>query len=171
MKTEIRLATAADAPAIAALYREVARLSGGLARTEDEITTDYIEGNLTAALTRGLCLIAESEGRCVGEIHACAPAPKQFAHVLGDLTVAVSPATQGQGIGRRLFEALIAHSGQRLPHIRRIELLCREGNKRGIALYESLGFVQEGRLKGRVRLPDGTVEDDLYFGLILNSKS
>lgn len=170
MKTEIRPATAADADAIMTLYRDVARLSGGLARTEAEITPDYITGNLTVALTRGVCLIAESDGRCVGEIHASAPMPKQFAHVLSDLTVAVSPAAQGQGIGRRLFEALIAHSRQK-TRIQRIELLCREGNSRAIALYESLGFVREGRLTGRVHLPDGTVEDDLYYGLILNSIS
>lgn len=166
MTTEIRLATAADADAILTLYRDVARLSGGLARTEAEITPDYVAGNLTAALSRGVCLIAETDGRCIGEIHAYAPMPKQFAHVLSDLTVAVSPAAQGQGIGRRLFEALIAHSCQK-THIRRIELLCREGNARGIALYESLGFVREGRLTGRVHLPDGTLEDDLFFGLIL----
>ncbi len=164
--TDIRPATAADADAILTLYRDVARLSGGLARTEAEITPDYVAGNLTAALSRGVCLIAETGGRCVGEIHAYAPMPKQFAHVLSDLTVAVSPSAQGQGIGRRLFEALIAH-GRQQAHIRRIELLCREGNARGIALYESLGFVREGRLTGRVHLPDGTVEDDLFFGLIL----
>jgi len=166
MKTETRPATAADAGAIAALYRQVARESGGLARTEAEITPDYISGNLTAALTRGVCLIAIRDGAVVGEIHACAPVPAQFGHVLSDLTVAVSPSAQGQGVGRALFEALIAHSRQQ-THIRRIELMCREGNARGIALYESLGFVREGRLKGRVRLPDGTVEDDLVFGLIL----
>lgn len=164
---DIRSATLNDAASIGRLYRDVARLSGGIARTEAEITDAYIQGNLTAALSRGLCLLAEADGVILGEIHACAPVPAQFAHVLSDLTVAVSPQAQGQGVGRCLFLALIERTRRDLPHIRRIELMCREGNHRGIALYESLGFVQEGRLKGRVVLPDGTLEDDLYFGLTL----
>ncbi|MFT3995851.1 MAG: GNAT family N-acetyltransferase [Asticcacaulis sp.] len=164
---DIRLATLTDAASIGRLYRDVARESGGIARTEAEITDAYIEGNLTAALSRGLCLLAAADGAMLGEIHAYAPVPAQFAHVLSDLTVAVSPMAQGQGVGRCLFQALIGRTRRDLTHIRRIELMCREGNRRGIALYESLGFVQEGRLKGRVILPDGTVEDDLCFGLTL----
>ncbi|MDC7684017.1 GNAT family N-acetyltransferase [Asticcacaulis sp. BYS171W] len=167
MTNEIRRATAADATAILALYHEVARVSGGLARTESEITPDYIDGNLSAALSRGLCLVAVQDGVCVGEIHACAPVPRQFAHVLSDLTLAIAPAAQGQGLGHRLFSAFLTEVRTNLPHIRRVELLCREGNQRGIALYERLGFSLEGRLRGRVRLADGTVEDDLCFGLRL----
>jgi len=166
-KIDIRPARAADAEAITGLYRHVARESGGIARTEAEITQAYIEGNLSAALTRGVCLLAESDGAVIGEIHAYAPMPAQFAHVLSELTVAVSPDAQGRGVGRALFVALIAGVRADRPHIRRVELMCREGNRRGIALYESLGFVQEGRLAQRVRLADGTVEDDLCFGLIL----
>jgi len=42
-----------------------------------------------------------------------------------------------------------------------IELLCREGNGGALRLYRRLGFVIEGRFHRRVRLKDGTVEDDL----------
>ena len=47
------------------------------------------------------------------------------------------------------------------PTIERIELLCREGNTGALRLYQRLGFVIEGRFVRRVRLRDGTIEDDL----------
>jgi hypothetical protein len=40
---------------------------------------------------------------------------------------------------------------------------------RAVALYESLGFAQEGRRVGFVRLPDGQFIDDLILTLRLPS--
>ena len=73
------------------------------------------------------------------------------------------PDFQGRGVGAALFEALFAEAGKMTPAIERVELLCREGNTGALRLYERLGFVLEGRFPRRVRLKDGTVEDDLAF--------
>jgi putative acetyltransferase len=81
--------------------------------------------------------------------------------VLSDLTVAVHPHARGQGLGTRLFQALFDRAARLTPPIERIELAAREGNAAAIRLYERLGFEVEGRFRGRVRLPDGTVEDDV----------
>lgn len=157
----IRFAVAEDRDALFALYRAVAAVEGGLARVEDEITPDTVAHNLRAALDRGVSLVALADGAVVGELHAWRPEPRVFAHVLGDLTVAVHPDHQGRGIGRALFVALLDHVRERLPDIRRVELVARQSNARAIALYESLGFVREGRLRGRIRSVGGGFEDDI----------
>jgi putative acetyltransferase len=81
--------------------------------------------------------------------------------VLGNLTVAVSPAAQGRGIGRRLFERLLTEVRLHWPHIQRVELVTQESNQRAQRLYESLGFVREGRMERRIRSPHGGVEADI----------
>jgi RimJ/RimL family protein N-acetyltransferase len=149
-----------DAEAVFALYRAVAASpESGLARRPDELSLDYVAGNIAKALNGGVALGAFREGRMVGVIRALPIGPRQFAHVLTDLTVAVDPAAQGQGIGAALFSALF--EATTALGITRVELMTRSGNGRAIALYEKLGFVREGCFKGRVRLPDGRIEDDI----------
>lgn len=159
----IRPLALADRDAVLALYRAAAAgPNGGLARTPDEIDEAYVESFLREAEADGVSLGAfDPDGALLGEIHASRPGPRQFAHVLSDLTVAVQPDARGQGLGTRLFEALFAHAAGLRPRIERVELVAREGNAGAVRLYQRLGFVIEGRFRGRVRLPDGTVEDDL----------
>lgn len=150
---------------IAALYRRVATVPGGLARNAEEITDDWVRQILDSSLDRGISLGARNHplNALVGEIHAYRPVPQVFAHVWSDLTVAVDPDLQGAGIGRALFEALLQEVKERHPEVLRIELLARESNRRAIRLYESLGFKTEGRLEDRVRRPDGGTEADLHM--------
>ncbi|GAB3721506.1 N-acetyltransferase [Hymenobacter agri] len=156
----IRPSTPADAPAVRALYQRVARESGGIARQADEVTDEYVLHFLQRAQAQGIGLVAERDGQLVAEIHAYATGLCIFAHVLGDLTVAVDASAQGQGVGRRLFEALLATVPMRFPHVSRVELTVRESNARAIALYEKLGFRREGRLEGRVAAA-GSLEADI----------
>lgn len=166
-KIDIRRATAADAAAILKVYK-AAGDSGGLARRGAEIEPRHVDYYLANALPTGLCVVAEIDGALVGEMHAWPMEPLQFAHVLSDLTIAVHPDAQGQGVGRRMFTAFIAEVRAALPQIRRVELGCRETNARAVALYEAMGFVVEGRLKSRVYDPGGFYEDDLMMGLWLD---
>jgi ribosomal protein S18 acetylase RimI-like enzyme len=162
----------AEAGVVLALYRAAAAQGGGLARTPDEITKTYVDGFLAKAADGGLSLGAwTADGVLCGEIHVGRMGPAQFSHVLTDLTVAVHPDWQGRGVGRRLFEALIAASCSVQPPAWRIELAAREGNTGAIRLYERLGFQAEGRLVGRVRLPDGLIEDDIPMALMLDRVS
>ncbi|MBC7449289.1 MAG: GNAT family N-acetyltransferase, partial [Hymenobacteraceae bacterium] len=143
----VRPATAADAAAIQALYQRVSAAGSGLARSPAEITPEYVGQFLTRRLQHGVGLVAEEAGthRVVGEIHASAAGLHIFARVFGHLTVAVDPAFQGQGLGRRLFATLLARVREEYPAIERVELLVRESNAGAIRLYEQLGFRQEGR--------------------------
>lgn len=153
---------------VVALYRAAAAGNGGLARTPEEIDAAYVHGFLEKAQANGVSRAAFAPGgTLVAEIHALRMAPKQFAHVLTDLTVAVHPDWQGKGLGSLLFGALIEAARALTPPIARIELLAREGNAGAIRLYQRIGFRIEGRLEGRVRLPDARVEDDVAMAMLL----
>jgi ribosomal protein S18 acetylase RimI-like enzyme len=158
----IRVTEPEDAEAVYELYRAVAARPGGLARAADEITHAYVHDFLNHSREHGLSLVSVTahEG-VVGEIHAYGRALRSFAHVLGDLTVAVHPQAQGRGIGRALFTRLLAQIQERFPAVVRVELLARESNQHAIALYESLGFRREGRLEARVRGAGGALEADI----------
>ncbi len=163
---EIRRTTRDDAGGLLELYRAAGE-SGGLARRLHEVEPRHIAYYLDHSLNTGLSLVAVDAGRILGELHGWPMEPEQFAHVLSDVTIAVHPDAQGRGVGRRLFDAFMARVRTDMPHIRRIELGCRESNVRAIRLYESVGFIAEGRLKNRVYDPAGFYEDDLLMGLIL----
>ena len=152
-----------DVPAIEALYRVVGATPGGIARSPDEVTREYVEGFVANSLDRGIILVVEAEGvpGLAGELHAYRSDLRIFRHVLGELTVAVHPATQGQGIGRRLFETLLDLVTREHPDITRVELITSETNHRALRLYEGMGFRREGRLAGRVTWPDGRVDADI----------
>lgn len=154
--------TVDHAPLVLDLYVAAASVEqSGLARAPDEITTSYVEGFLSRASLSGISLGAFLGENLVGEIHASRPGPRQFDHVLTDLTVAVHPGYQGTGIGSALFAAFFDRAAAALPPVARIELVARSGNVGALRLYRRLEFVEEGRFVGRVLLADGRREDDI----------
>jgi putative acetyltransferase len=152
---------ASDAPAILGLYITVATVSGGLARMADEMTLAYVEECVAKSLANGVVLIAERGGRVVGELHTYGAGLRKFAHVLGSVTVAVHPEAQGQRVGRRLFDVMLAEVREHRPDILRIELLTQESNVRGQRLYESVGFKRQGQFEGAILGPNGKPECDI----------
>ncbi|MGI9224331.1 MAG: GNAT family N-acetyltransferase [Woeseiaceae bacterium] len=162
---KIRMASADDAAAILELYRDVAAIPGGLARLHSEIDMGYVGNFVNRSLDNGVVLVAENAaGQIIGEIHAYSPGLFCFSHVLSDLTIAVASNWQGSGIGRRLFQSLLDNVTEDRPDILRIELIARESNSNALRFYESLGFEREGRLAGRIRNVDGSLECDIPMG-------
>jgi len=143
------------------LYKNVAALTGGIARQAHEVTASYVSEFISHTIKRGTGLVAHKGTQVVGEIHAYAPEPGCFAHVLSNLTIAVDPGCQGQGVGRQLFEHLLQEVNLNLPHIQRVELIVRESNLRAIAFYQSLGFVKEGKFSARIKNADGSYDADI----------
>ena len=170
MSYRIRVSAPDDEAGIHEVYRGAARQGGGLLRREDEITQAYIRYNLENSLRIGVSLVAETdEGRILGEIHAWPLETRQLGHCLTNLTVAVDPAAQRRRVGRGLFEHMI-EAAKANPKFRIIELYCREDNQKALDLYQSLGFVFEGRLKGRVWQDHGKPYlDDLLMALHLTA--
>lgn len=153
------------------LYRAAAIVpNSGLARAYDEISLEYVQAFVERALKNGLLLGAFVDNNLAGEIHGARPGPRQFSHVISDLTVAVHPNTQGRGLGSALFSAFFEAANSMSPPVSRIELIARSGNIGALRLYERLGFRAEGRFVGRVRLPDGTIEDDIPMACHLTAR-
>jgi ribosomal protein S18 acetylase RimI-like enzyme len=160
----IRTAAIEDLSMIRELYRDVASREGGLARTREEMTEEYVENFLTKSIASGLILVSqhpEDPDRLIGEMHAYNPGPAVFRHVFSDLTIAVHPDFQGKKIGRTLFTIFLEEVGVNRMDIGRIELIARESNQRAIKFYQSFGFQIEGRFEMRIKPADGNYEADI----------
>ena len=152
MKYTLRPANAADGNSISTLYKKVIRISGGLARREEEVTGKYVADFIEKSRAHGLQFVATDGTHIVGEIHCYKTGIACFDHLLGELTIAVDPDYQGRGVGKALFMAVMSEVKENRKDILRIELLTGESNKRAIAFYQSLGFIIEGRMPNRYKL-------------------
>jgi ribosomal protein S18 acetylase RimI-like enzyme len=160
----IRPALPSDKDQILALYRAVASVPDGLARTPDEVTEAYVDGFMGAAARDGIELVYEQDGVILGDIHASRVGIASLVHLLTELTIAVSPICQSKGVGRQLFQGLINDVMANKPYIKRIELFVRPDNVRARALYESLGFIAEGVLRSRINNSKGETGSDIIMG-------
>ena len=164
----VRKATIDDIPDLIHLYREVARVSQGIARTETEVTEAYLNGLYQQVTQQGLMLVGVNPitNELIAEMHASKYGLHIFNHILTNVTIVVKPAYQGQGIGKALFETFLREVDDHWPEVGRIELESRSSNQKSIGLYQSLGFVQEGRMSHKTRNSNGVYEDSLLFARI-----
>ena len=163
----LREATAADAEAIAAAEHRTAETPGLLNALPGEIPVAAFRDKILqmAASERGLYLVAERDGQVIGHL-LLDPLPLALnAHVVS-LNIVVHPGATDRGIGRRMLDHAVAWAREN-PLVEKIELRVRAGNDRAIHLYESFGFVEEGRLRRRLKLADGTYIDDIEMGLFV----
>jgi ribosomal protein S18 acetylase RimI-like enzyme len=161
-----RTATTEDLDALVKLYRTVAATEGGISRLENEITSEYIDGFLEKSLATGLIIVGENPAdanELVAEIHGYKPGIQVFDHVLGDVTIVVHPDFQGRKIGRTILMIFLDEIVRNRPDIGRVELIARESNEKAIALYQSVGFLIEGRLEMRIKTADH-YEADIPMG-------
>jgi ribosomal protein S18 acetylase RimI-like enzyme len=164
---QLRTATFEDWPAIKDLHLAVSKQKNGIARWEHEITDEYVLSFMKKSLDHGIMIVAESPDnphQLIGEIHAVKSRVHVFRHLMTDLTIAVHPEFQGRKIGRTLFTIFLEEIALNHPDIGKVELVTRESNVRAIQLYQSLGFLIEGRLEMRIRTPDGNLEADIPMG-------
>ncbi len=163
----IRTAAIDDVSKIVQLYKEVAKIKGGIARLENEITEEYVENFVKKSIADGLILVAihpDDPERFIGEMHAYKPGIHVFKHLLSDLTIAVHPEFQGRKIGRTLFTIFLEEIALNRTDIGKVELITREGNVKAINFYQSLGFKIEGRMEMRIKTPAGLYEADIPMG-------
>lgn len=159
----IRDARPEDAPVLAAAERAIARVPGMLASRPEEIDDAVIRKMIVDLVQRGIYLVAERGATVVGHALLEPLALAVTAHVVR-LTIAVHEGHQGQGVGRSLMTELLRRA-RSSPRIEKVELQVRSSNDRAIALYRSLGFVEEGRKTRRLKIGPNAYLDDIYMAL------
>ena len=133
--------------------RELARLAAAV------LPEAWSAAGFAAALARATtrALVAESDGAAVGFALAL-----RMAVDAELVSVAVEPARQRRGIGRRLLMALLTQLRDD-DGVEQVYLEVRASNAVALALYRSLGFTESRRRVGYYR--DG--EDALELGVAL----
>ena len=72
----------------------------------------------------------------------------------------------GFGLGRLMMKSLIAKAKD--AGFEQMELTVYSNNQNAIRLYESMGFVETGRLPNASKYDDGTYSDDVFMVKKLN---
>lgn len=128
--------------------------------TEDE-ERDFIAK--AEANGRAFFLLAFAGDDVVGMLDLWAGERPQNRH-MASFGVSVAKPWRGCGIARRLIEAAVGEA-KSWPDLCRIELECVTHHEGAIRLYESLGFVVEGRKRKATDLGNGP-EDMLVMALV-----
>lgn len=162
---QIRDARVEDAGCLAEAQRVIARIPGRLASVPSELKDELFRERILRLNDReyGKFIVIEANGEIVG--HALLE-PLKLAvtsHVV-DLTIAVHEGFQGMGLGEKLLSHLIQWARAN-PKVDRVELRVRASNQRAVALYQKLGFVEEGRMIKRLKIGPGSYLDDLIMAL------
>jgi len=157
---EVRAATAADEDALAAIDRATWSGLSSPAPPPGEGWTFFGERTPPEEV-----LVAVVDDQVAGyvKLRRATPLPASD-HVLTIQGLAVAPSKQGRGVGHALIDGAIAEAYRR--GCRRLTLHVLGPNDRARRLYESAGFVVEGRLRGEFFL-DGAYVDDLAMALEL----
>jgi L-amino acid N-acyltransferase YncA len=148
----VRAAGIADAAAICRIYNEGIQDRVATLETEERTQEERVKW-LQARGPRHPVLVAEADGGVVGWASLNVfNARRAYEHV-ADLSLYVEREWRGQGVGRRLLEALVARASELGYH--KIVLAAFPWNQAGMRAYTRAGFREvgiyreQGRLDGR----------------------
>lgn len=134
--------------------------SGELGMTIDEEVA-HIQRLYTAGT--GFMLKAVVDGEIVSVAGIQRTRRPRIRHV-GVLGISVLKRFWGTGVGRATCQRALLEAEK--MGLRRVELRVREDNLRAQRLYQSLGFIEEGRLRGSFVVASRSF-DELIMGLLL----
>lgn len=159
----VRSAKDHDAAALLGLLRELAHEPVFTVYEPDEMVRSLETERASIATYREelgrVMLVAEVGGELVGQLTFRAGKYRRIAHT-GEMGMSVAAGWRGCGVGRAMLTCLIEWASVH-PTVEKINLRVFANNERAIALYRSMGFVEEGRRKGEIRIHSGLCVDDL----------
>lgn len=124
-----------------------------------ERTEAFVKDNVVKNHSQFVALV---NGVVVGWCDIIPKSLEGFRHA-GHLGMGVKREYRGQGIGKKLLCTTIGDAFAKGLAV--VELEVFSSNASAIALYESVGFVHEGR-KRKARFLDGIWDDNLVMGLL-----
>lgn len=164
---EIRSAVPEDAAAILEFARAAHATTDQVATQPDEFPptveaeAEFLRG--VQESSANLMLIGSINGEIVGLCGFFAGNRRRLAHT-GTLGISIGTEWRGRGVGRLLMVAMIDWA-RRHPSIEKVCLSVFHTNMIGIALYRSLGFVEEGVRLGQAKLSGDRYVDEIFMGL------
>lgn len=139
----IRPATAADIPAIAAIYGHHCTHGWGTFE-EGAPSVDEMAARVKAVQDRGLpYLVAEEDGKVAGFAYASPFRLRAAYRYTAEDTVYVAPGMAGRGIGKAVLGAVMAEC-ETLGLRQLVAVIGGSDNAGSIGLHRSLGFAMIG---------------------------
>lgn len=115
------------------------------------------------AMDNQTILVAQVDDRLVGYIAGLGGEYQRNRRTV-HIVIGILQSYSGQGIGKRLFQALEAWA---LEHdIHRLELVVMTHNQRGIALYQRMGFQVEGVKRDDLFVDGGFIDQYMMAKLL-----
>ena len=148
----------ADVEEMLIFLRQTASESHFLLREPEDVTDTVDSERLfiqrVLVSDNQLMIVALVDGRLAGN---CGLTLKSFSKVKHRCEIGIGLFQEfwGLGIGSALFEEMF--SAARVHGCTQMELEVIEGNQRGLALYEKIGFQIVGTMPNAIHLKDGTV--------------
>lgn len=142
MTLRIRLATAADAPRVADIYRHY---------VTDTVITFELDVPPAAEWAQRIAaasvfIVGEADGGIAGFAYVTAWKARAAYRFTGEDSIYLDPGTRGRGYGRALLDGLI--DAARSAGLRRIiATIADAGNPASVRLHKAAGFRPAGRLE------------------------
>jgi len=171
MNITIRKAKVEDAHAILTAEQKIAETPGYFCSQPNELSEENVIKTITTLgeSEKGVYLVAEREGKIIGHAFLEPLHLKSICHV-AQLSIGVHHGWQEKGVGTALMQQIIDWA-ENSAMIEKIELNVRASNGRAIALYKKMGFIEEGRLKNRVKIDQSHYIDDILMALSVNKRN
>ena len=169
LPVSIRPATAEDMTQVQAIYAHYVTRTA--ASFEEEVpSVDEMRRRRAEVLARGLpYLVAEEDGEVLGYTYAGPWRPRSAYRYTVEDSIYVAPFVQRRGVGKALLGALIDRCAE-LGYRRMVAVIGDSANQGSIGLHRSLGFRQEGVLRG-VGLKFGRWVDVVIMHRVLGDDS
>ncbi|MDM5210815.1 GNAT family protein [Peribacillus sp. NJ4] len=120
---------------------------------------DWIQSSLENE--RETIIVAEFNGEVIGWIGFESENRKRMSHK-GSFGLMIRKNYRGMGIGKELVQALLDWA-EANPLIEKVSLGVFSTNHRAIALYKSMGFVEEGRKIKEFKMSESEYVDDIIM--------
>ena len=140
----VRVATELDLAAVAAIYEREVR-AGVATFDEEPPTTDTWLAKLRSIDPGDHFLVADIDGSVIGYAYSTAYRTRTAYRHTRETTVYVAPDATGQGVGRALYDDLLARL--RADGMRTALAAIALPNPGSIALHEAVGYHQLGVMR------------------------